>query len=421
MRRMPHWVVGIILVVIGGFVLFGLTQGALPNGLTLLVGVLFVTAGFFVILLGRDFFDVYLLQSMLALIVLYAAALGSANFVAQYNARSDAPPPTSSSPTRPATPQSGVGLLNPETPGTLLVLFVATITVVGFTITVQRLQESHVRITTYEAFLSRLARLLRKTLQIYGEPVSRLDEIEAFFTSPKSSLHRISKPAHFYENNADGLKILCRVPTLGNMSHQNSYLSYVHGLWLKIGQSKKIPIETVCVDGSDAALKRVGLTWDNIKTTSEGEDFADNNLAASRSRDKVVRKTSVGQFYNSFVKRGFSEEEVRRGVVQAVEVIRLLGDGNHKNQLLGYDWPDPGEGKAVPHFSLFWTRTRAIIAFPLDRGVPRDKMKKVTMIGYETTDPDVIEKLLDVYEEYKKLLRNSSGNGTLAPIMDSTP
>jgi hypothetical protein len=38
-------------------------------------------------------------------------------------------------------------------------------------------------------------------------------------------------------------------------------------------------------------------------------------------------------------------------------------------------------------------------------------MKKVTMVGYETTDPDVIEKLLDVYEEFRKQLENPGGNG----------
>lgn len=404
--KLVPWIKSLIVpALVIGPVLAALPLLSWPLWITFLVGVILLSFLFFTSLFGRDFFGVYALQSFVALIILYFVAFLSGTFVTNHKTSQGI-----------MSPPSGMGL-HAETAGTLFVLFIAMITAVGFTITVLRLLESHVRITSYDRFLFRLARLLRKTLATHRAAVDFPDRAEAWFTPER------------FQGNDEGLKILCHVPTLGNMSHQDLYISEVHWLLLKIGKCPNIPIETICVDGSVDALYEAGVQWDDIQTAKAdekgciytGEDFAGQVNERNQKRDVVVASTPIGSFYHSFAQRGFSSEEIRRGVVQAVEVIHLLSADTHINQLRGYGWPVVDRGFVEPHFSLFWTRAKAIIAFPLDRGVPRDEMKKITMIGYETTDPDVIEKLLDVYEEYKKQLGNPSGNGTPAPVTNPTP
>lgn len=323
-----------------GIVVLGLYK--LPVWLEILIGVPSLILVFFFILVGRDFFENYLTKSL--------------------------------------------------------------VTVVGFTITITRLQESHTRISNYERLLIRVERFLRVTLRDARAPFCYIDKIERLVI--KRFVRRDS------EEDQEGLKILCTVPTLGNMSHPSLYLTRLHPIWIEIAQCFNLSVEIVCIDGS---VNSTRYHWmDLIPAEERGrvqysrEDFdADNEF--NRRRKAVRDSTSIGKFYKQSFS-GFKDSEILEGMVQAVEIVNRLHDARQGNRIIPYQWP-PNLGNQPP-IHLFWTRKRAIVAVPLDRNIQRQNANRVTMIGYETTSTDVIERLLEVYNEWRSIFINSTSGGT---------
>lgn len=274
-----------------------------------------------------------------------------------------------------------VRLLDLTTPGTIFALFAATVTVLGFTITITRLQESHVRISSYEDLLQRLARLLNVTLD-----------------SP---------------NDSEGLKILCTVPNLGNMSHPGLSLRKVYPRLKKVRDRKTLHIDIVFIDASLPEH----IKWDDIKPgdykgrpSYDREDF-DSDSPKNRLRRSILYNPSlsIGAFYKKTFKdkRHFEEPQLLQGMLEAIDIFVYLDDASHDSHIerVKYRWE---RAEHSPPVHLFWTRKRAIVSVPLDRGVSESKLdgRGVTMVGYETTDPKVIENLLVVYGEWKQEIKN---------------
>jgi len=381
----------------------------------LVTGALLLVIELFFIILGRDFFSEYAGKAFWAVLVLYVTALISAALLDKFGPSRWTPNNTVSGRSADHGSETLLQVLNPATPGTLFALFAATITVVGFTITILRLQETHIRISHYDRFLLRLARLLRITLQAHRRFFSIVDPVERFFKLRGTE----------YLDRA-GLKILCTVPTLGNMSHHDLYLSQVHWLWREIADCNSLSVEMVCIDGTEAALGAADASWSRIEPSKEknipiysDESILSASDAKNNARVAVRDKTPIGRFYTHFKELNFTDHEVIRGMLEAIEIVTALEDKHKRNSVVTYDWriqPEASDGVIKqPHFHLFWTRRRAIVAIPLDRDLPRENMHRVTMIGYETTDADVIERLFQVYTEYRDTSKSQKAEGEPTP------
>ncbi len=374
--RRARVVGGVILLSILFFtaVLFGVYFLPCSLGMKAMLTVLAFSLGLFLVLVGADFFIVYLKRSIVALLLLYGVA-----FVSMFVMHASGP--------------NSAELINLSTPGTVLSLFGATVTVVGFTITITRLHESHVRISSYEEFLVRLARLLQVALQDHRVPMGWINRIELHVRSWfKAGVH-----------DHEGLKILCSVPTLGNLSHHNLFFARVYSLWKQVAWCEALKVEMICIN---AALPNSSICWDDICPQGasglysyDKENFTKSSAKYSK-RKEVLDQTPVGNFYSKMLaRRGFEEWEICRGVIESVDIFRELNGHGQNNEIIPYPWHD---GDALPPIHLFWTRSRAIVAVPLDRGIRSDMERgRVTMVGYETTDTRVIERLWEVYQEWR--------------------
>lgn len=311
----------------------------------------------------------------------------------------------------------GVRLLDLTKPGTIFALFAATVTVLGFTITITRLQESHVRISSYEELLERIARLLQVTLESPDDPDDR-----------------------------KGLRILCTVPNLGNMSHPGLSLRQVYPRLKEVGKRGNLHIDIVCIDASPPK----GIDWDQIKPADyKGQPCYDQEDFDSDTNKNILRRSilnnpesSIGNFYRETFKkqRHFEDAELLKGMLEAIDIFVYFNNLSSERdiELTTYRWA-PAEDtdknneeritipaqRAEPHerqppVHLFWTRKRAIVSVPLDRSVSKSRGdgQGVTMVGYETTDKGVIENLLVVYEEWKRAIRNrpNSPSTTSRPV-----
>lgn len=370
-----------------------------PVSVKMFVALFFLIISLYLVLIGRDFFTVYIGRTLLAVGLLHLAALISMRIALETK----------------STPQRSQ-FVDVTTPGTALTIFVATVTVVGFTITITRLHEAHIRISSYDQFLARLARLLelkvrsrvgRKLLNVLNRPVGRL-----------------STPTE-----QEGIKVLCTTPTLGNMSHPRQYYSQVYPLWKKVAEAQDLPFEIVCVN---AELTTSGLDYDSVSVGEKDgialyhqENFEEESTR-NKLRSRLLENTSIGRFYQSAFggERDFKPWQVVRGALQAIELCRKFKNGGRdSNKPYYYEWPKEGDPLPdLPPFHLFWTRERAIVAVPLDRGLRRDDMERgVTLVGYETTDDRVIHRLLQVYEEWRTKL-DSPPKAALAEVeLERTP
>ena len=182
----------------------------------------------------------------------------------------------------------------------------------------------------------------------------------------------------------------------------------MYPLWRQVAHAENIAVDIVCLSPTAPGLPDYHKILPPGRTGS-GVDYSrldefTKQGERNQLRDSWLQRTAVGKFYEStFGPRHYGIAEVRRAITEAVEIIsRFAPDLN--NQVLVYEWPvQPKE----PPFHLFWTRHRAIVAVALDRdtsGVAA-RRNKVQLIGYETTDPDVIERLNDVFNEWKETLR----------------
>lgn len=269
-----------------------------------------------------------------------------------------------------------------DTPGTIFALFAATVTVLGFTITITRLEESHVRITSYDELLERLSRLLRITLD---------------------------------SHNSEGLRILCTVPTLGNMSRPDLSLDEVYPRLKAVIESNTLDVEIVCID---ASLPK-NIMWKDIQPDKGPHRYDIREFGTTtekcETRRRLLSETGIGKFYDkTFGPRGFSEAKRLRGMVEAFDIFdhfdNYKSDG--KCRCIFYPWENVTDS---PPIHLFWTRKRAIVSVPVDRNVgDRDHGdNKVAMIGFETTDRNVIERLLTTYNEWKDEKESQMTRGTL--------
>lgn len=277
--------------------------------------------------------------------------------------------------------------------GTVLILFTALMTVTGFLITITRLNEYHVRITTYDEFLMHLERFLATSSHLGTGGLNPSEWFEK----------QVLKRWHKRRDNNEGIKILCTVPTLGNISHYPFFYRYVRRRWRQLANSGVL-VDMICINPD--------VIWDTLPELPAigGEPSYDlSNFTASapnyRDWDALLKNSSIGKFYNEEFagKRKYQIPEVLRGMTQAIEVVCWLKhglSGRPPNKINGYSWPyDHAE---LPPMHLFWRRNAALVAFPLDRGVqsgsPNDP---VQLIGYATTDPRIIYRLLEVFEEWK--------------------
>lgn len=368
---------------LGGVVVFVLLllvvqiKAALPPRYILPVTVVLIAAVSIFAILARDFFYVYFKRSIGAVGLLCIVA--TLSMVALLQSRNDDLH------------------FDWASAGSVLVLFTAVVTVTGFTITITRLQEYHVRIATYDEFLLRLESFL-STACLMGTDA----------TGPIGWCNRqVGKHWHKRRNDNEGIKILCSVPTLGNMSHHPFFYRYVHPRWKQLADSN-VQVDMVCINPE--------VDWNEFSKPPMIDDEISYNLSNFTSSNQNytawdgLRTTNyVGKFYESEfrVKRNYQNPEVLRGIIQAIEIIwRIKNERPTRHNVKYYPWP-PATGEPPP-MHLFWTHDRALVAFPLDRGVKvlpsLSSVSPVELVGYETTDPRIIQRLREVFEEWKRQL-----------------
>jgi hypothetical protein len=194
------------------------------------------------------------------------------------------------------------------------------------------------------------------------------------------------------------------VPTLGNMSHHFLFYPAVYDRWISLAECTDLPVEVIALEPPPFDALPNNLTPSHAhgrRSYDNDQHFANVPTNPGTAENmRAMLESAVGQFYQQFDARGFASYEIYRGAIQATDLLielRHAGNGNH---LITYH----ADLEALPPIHLFWTRNRAIVAVPLDREVHRQEMKRneVTMVGYETTNVRVIERLLKVYKEWKQ-------------------
>lgn len=368
------------LALIAVFITIGLLLSALlwrtgigPAG-RITVAAAFLCILVIIFIVGRDFFSLYFWRSTAALAVFVIVAVLSMSALAV---------------------SKGSGFYQSfdwASTGSVLILFTAALTLTGFTITITRLQEAHYRISTYTEFLVRLHYLLTSVRRQHSLPMRWLERL------PESIWRRTS-------DEGEGLKIICTVPTLGNVSHQRLYVEYVYRAWVKLLYSKA-PVDLVCIAAGIELADLPLPPKDGERYRYDLEDF-EANSKNNQTRNELLRSRAVGEFYKTeFIdKKRASIADVRRAMVQAMEIICRFREEGTDNTVIPYPWSEKMTDE-LPPMHLFWTPRRAIVAVPLDRGVGSEAAKhgEVEVIGYETTEPSVIRRLAVVFNEWKRTM-----------------
>lgn len=364
-----------------------------PKILLALILTLFSAGVLVLVLIGREFLRQYYGRIVLAIFTLYVlASLSSYVTTNSSTTNNSATNSSSSSDTR-----VQFRLINPQTPGTIFILALAVITILGFTITIARLQEAHVRIDSYERFLSRLALMLNEVIEDVDPPFYKR-WWRKFDPLPKI------QPT---------LKVLCSVPTLGNLTHHDEFLARVYPLWMHIASNKDIRVDMYCLRlySSEENVNLPNYLPPESPKVGFGSIYHPESefvwgsgkpevVKRNENRENLRKTTDVGKFYTEMaMKRGYDlrDPAVLRGVTQAVEIISKLSIKELNNFAKGYEW---GEER-LPPFHIFLSDHRVIVAVPLDRTVIATSATtgEVSMIGYETTDSRVMRRLREVFKE----------------------
>jgi hypothetical protein len=362
------------------------------------------------VLIGREFLREYYGRILLAIFTLYVLA-GLSSYVATSGSATNSSATNSSATNSSATNSSaspGARVqfhhINPQTPGTIFVFSVAVITILGFTITIARLQEAHIRIDSYDRFLSRLALMLNEVIRDAEKP--------SFNTRwwKRTTSHHDPLP-----DERSSLKVLCSVPTLGNLTHHDEFIARVYPLWMHIANNEHIRVDMYCLrlySPEEKAklpeylppLKRkhgYGRQYHQVTEFDwDGKNEESPKDIRNKIREGLLKTTDVGKFYAEMAtNRGYDlrHPAVLRSVTQAVEIISELSNEELNNVVRGYEWNED----RLPPFHIFLSDRRVIVAVPLDRTVTATGTTtgEVSMIGYETTDSRVMRRLREVFKE----------------------
>jgi hypothetical protein len=416
-RLWSLWAPGSVWLVLTALPLVILARNILDqlDVLLALIWAAFSAGVLVLVLIGREFLREYYGRIILAIFTLYVLA-GLSSYVATNSSATNSSATNSSATNSSATNSSATNSsspgdarvrfhpINPQTPGTIFILSLAVITILGFIITIARLQEAHIRIDSYDRFLSRLALMLQEVIRDAEEP----------------SIHtRLWKQATSSEDPLldvrSTLKVLCSVPTLGNLTHHDEFLARVYPLWMEIANNEHIRVVMYClrlysleenaqlVNYLPPLRRRKGygrkyhqeaeFVWDGTSEVSKRD-------IRNKKREGLLTTTDVGKFYAEMAtKRGYKLQDpaVLRSVTQAVEIISELSNEERNNLAMGYKWDED----RLPPFHIFLSERRVIVAVPLDRTVTATGATtgEVSMIGYETTDNRVMRRLREVFKE----------------------
>lgn len=331
---------------------------------------------------AREFLDEYAGRVLVAICGLYGVAIVSALLMdARVGGR--LPIVTANDPGGVPGPESMRPIpipswLNLHAPGTLMALCLALVTLIGFTVTLTKLQEAHHQISDYEHLLRRLGRLFEVVM-----------------------------------NRKEALNILCTVPTLGNVSYPHAFGRALFQPWKDLADEGEIRIRMVCLDyRPDESLGPTEESsqhdfWAAINPGDKRQDWSDDVFARTDRRnawrDRYMNCCAVGKFYLGLrERRDFGLAPTRRAFTEAIKVLQLLSRQESGNEIHVYPWREPGASGKFPHLHLFIAQSRAIVATQLDRDLERSRssQSKVDLVGYETSDERIIVRLTEVFEEW---------------------
>lgn len=284
--------------------------------------------------------------------------------------------------------------LSRQSIGVAFILLLSVVTVLGFVITISSLKEYQNNIKNYSTFLDRLGRFLDKVID-------------------DSDSARPDFPIN--------MKILCSVPTLGNLTHYKYHYPGMYAKLVKLAKNPSVHIGMSCLGFSVTPDQERSLKMAS-ETKVDGIDISDfdqkglwgdvqsGEVQSGRTRrvatiDGLLSGNGpMGRFYKS-VKGNHSQaakvEDTRRAYAQAFEMISLLSEDERGNRIIVYD--NFGTGLPGPPCHLFLTETRALIAVPLNRDMLSEG--PVTLIGYETSDQEIINKLTATFQEWTETVQ----------------
>ncbi|MEQ9299220.1 MAG: hypothetical protein RIF33_11670 [Cyclobacteriaceae bacterium] len=365
-----YWHLGeiIVTILLGGVFFLTVFITNFNNEIKFILYPVIFALLYYAVFSWRDFIREYLGKVISSLVILYIVAFSSMTLT-QFNSVDE------STPTTDIIDFDKLKELlhfkpNFQSPGSAFTLFLSVITVFGFTLTILKLQEKNLKISTYGRFLERQ---------------------KVFYNQCLNTVK--------VGNKKIWVKVMTTSPTLGNVINQDYYAYDLHRTLRKFIESEKIEIEAICMGFENTS------STDILPTIKDGyHDYSDSrfaNQSENQKREEFLEGQSLSVFYKGFKNKVNDDTLILKATLQAYEIFKFLENKNQGNKApITYGHLEKG-----PHFHLFLSEKTAIVAMPLDRDLSYSR--KVDLIGYETSDPNVIESLEDTFHQWKnEILEN---------------
>lgn len=369
-RRFVRFVmIGSVLVVVFGSGVFLVPGGPILDVILVMTGLCLVIL--FYVLMELELFEMYHRPVLLAMILTLLVLASSVGLMAGLSGDS-----------------FGFWQLSLMSAGTVFILCIGIVTVVGFVITLSQLGDIHYRIISFEKFHARYRDLLARAIEGQDTMLSVIEWLK---------VRGIGVQNVNGDSEAGDLQVLCTTPTIGNVSEPGLFEDMVKE------KLKRAALDTdatiICLNCKNADRDKL-VNWEELGNGDEGRREVAKEL---------LEATPLGRFYSQF-EAAPSVEKAYDAYRGAVEVIKDFEHHNKVRYFTPSDTSGDGSLRRLPQFNLFITTDRAIVAVPLDRPMDIEDRthREVSLIGYETSDPVVIGRLRGVFNEWSNQLCGES-------------